>query len=226
MARMPRLVVPNYPHHVTQRGARRQRTFFSEKDYEKYIDLLSDATEDTEIEIWAYCLMPNHVHFVAVPRAGDSLARLFSTAHRQYTRHINFREGWRGHLWQERFHSFVMDERHLIAAVRYVEMNPVRASLCRRPEDWAWSSARAHLTGHDDALVSVAPMLARIGSWSDYLTGDSNQESVDAIRLHTRTGRPAGEEAFLVKLEAITGRSLRKKKPGPKAGEAAPGTDK
>src|SRR5210317_374899 len=130
MARMPRLVIPHYPHHVTQRGVRRQKTFFSDADYKTYLDLLATAKDGVGADIWAYCLMPNHVHHVIVPGKEDSLAALFSDAHRRYTRRINFREGWRGHLWQERFHSFVMDERHLNATVRYVELNPVAAGLC------------------------------------------------------------------------------------------------
>ncbi|MEJ2274444.1 MAG: transposase [Woeseiaceae bacterium] len=217
MARMPRLVVPDYPHHVTQRGARRQRTFFSAADYETYLQLLAAAKADVGAEFWAYCLMPNHVHHVIVPSRQDSLAALFSEAHRRHTRHINFREDWRGHLWQERFHSFVMDERYLMATVRYVELNPVRAGLCKQPQDWPWSSARAHLDREDDALVSVEPMLARVGDWPAYLAETTDRKTIDAIRQHTRTGRPNGNEQFLKRLESMTGRSLRRKKPGRKA---------
>jgi len=216
VARMPRVVVPHFPHHVTQRGNRRQKTFFSNEDYLAYIDLIADARHEVGIEVWAYCLMPNHVHLVIVPNEPDSLANLFRLAHRRYTRRINLREGWRGHLWQERFHSFVMDEVHLIAAVRYVELNPVRASLCEQPADWPWSSARAHLIGQDDKLVSVAPMTARVGNWSHYLAVVEQQQQQDTIRKHTRTGRPVGNMRFLRKLELITGRNLDKKRPGPK----------
>ena len=216
MARMPRLVVPDYPHHVTQRGARRQKTFFSKADFRTYIELAADARDRSGVEFWAYCLMPNHVHFVIVPRRADSLAVLFGEAHRRYSRHINSREGWRGHLWQERFHSFVMDERYLVAAVRYVELNPVRADLCRHPADWPWSSARAHLKERDDSLVSVQPMLNRIDNWAAYLTEAIQVQTIDSIRKHTRTGRPCGTNRFIRELESITGRSLQKQKPGPK----------
>lgn len=216
---MPRLVVPHFPHHVTQRGNRRQKTFFSNEDYRTYIDLIADARHEVGFEVWAYCLMPNHVHLVIVPNEPDSLANLFRLAHRRYTRRINLREGWRGHLWQERFHSFVMDEAHLIAAVRYVELNPVRASLCEQPSDWPWSSARAHLIGRDDKLVSVAPMAARVRNWSHYLAVAEQHQQQDTIRKHTRTGRPAGNKLFLRKLELITGRNLEIKRPGPKSVE-------
>jgi putative transposase len=216
MARMPRLVVPGYPHHVTQRGARRQQTFFSDEDFQTYINLLADALEATGVQIWSYCLMPNHVHLVVVPEHPESLADLFRNAHRRYTRIINLREGWRGHLWQERFHSFVMDERHLMAAVRYVELNPVRAKLCSRAEHWPWSSAMAHLTGVDDALVTVAPMLERISNWASYLETTESHKRLDALRGHTRTGRPAGDDEFIRALSLLTGRELNKRKPGPK----------
>jgi len=216
---MPRLVVPQYPHHVTQRGARRQKTFFADADYESYREMLADAKHGAGADFWAYCLMPNHVHHVIVPSREDSLAALFSDAHRRYTRQINFREGWRGHLWQERFHSFVMDERYLMAAVRYVELNPVRAGLCQRPQDWPWSSARAHLRGQNDALVAVQPMLGRVGNWSEYLAEATDRKTADAIRQHTRTGRPKGSDQFLRRLESMTGRSVRKKKRGPRTAD-------
>ena len=216
MARMPRLVVPGFPHHITQRGNRRMKTFFCDDDYVAYLDLLSAAQADSGVSVWAYYLMPNHVHLVVVPQAKDSLASLFRTVHRHYTRRINFREHWRGHLWQERFHSFVMDERHLMAAVRYIELNPVRARLCSRPEYWPWSSARAHLSGQDDDVVSVKPMLDRVVNWRRYLGARVNDEELERIRSCSRTGRPGGDHRFLAQLEAITGRNLKKRKPGPK----------
>lgn len=216
MARLPRVVIPDYPHHVTQRGNRQQRTFFSDDDYKTYVETIAREKKKAGVDIWAYCLMPNHVHLIAVPKSADSLAILFRSAHRQYTRRINFREGWRGHLWQERFHSFVMDENHLIAAVRYVELNPVRASLCDCPGQWKWSSASAHLDGHDDLLVSSTPMLERFPDWSKYLTGPRDCAQEESIRRHTRTGRPAGDDVFIERLENMTGRYLRPVKPGRK----------
>ena len=217
MARMARIVIPGYPHHVTQRGNRRQKTFFSADDYQLYIELLAEAKQAAGVSIWAYCLMPNHVHIIAVPDEEDGLAGLFSDSHRRYSRHINFREGWRGHLWQERFHSFVMDQQHLMAAVRYVELNPVRARLCNNPQDWPWSSASAHLNNKDDALVTVAPMLHLVSNWNDYLEIADSAASLNKIRQHSRSGRPAGNNRFIDQLELLSGRELHRKKPGPKA---------
>ena len=112
MARMPRIVVPNVPHHVTQWGNRRMQTFFSVEDDSTYMGYLAESVEQANAEVWAYCLMPNPVHLVLVPSNKDGLRAAMADAHRRYTLRINFREGWRGHLWQERFHSFAMDEKH------------------------------------------------------------------------------------------------------------------
>ena len=216
MARMARVVVPNYPHHVVQRGNRQQRTFFCEDDYRYYIQLVAEYSAKTETEIWAYCLMPNHVHLVMVPSSEDGLRATLGEAHRRYTRRINFREGWRGHLWQERFHSFLMDENYLLAAVRYVERNPVAAKLCVHPKDWKWSSAFAHVMGEDDALVRVRPMLDRVDRWGDYLSDPGKRNESELIELHARTGRPLGSPDFVRKLEIITGEDLAPKRPGRK----------
>jgi putative transposase len=214
MARIARVVIPNYPHHVTQRGSRRQKTFFCVGDYEMYIDLLSQSKRDAGVAIWAYCLMPNHVHLVVIPEHKDSLAKLFRSVHRKYTRFINYRQGWQGHLWQERFRSSPMDEQHLNATVRYVELNPVRASLCEHPSGWKWSSVHAHLSAKNDKITEVAPMLERFGNWSKYLADDSFDTYHDKIRSHGRTGRPAGSANFLIRLEKEFGLQLQKGKPG------------
>ncbi len=171
-----------------------------------------------EVDIWAWCLMPNHVHLIAMPQNKNGLARAIGEAHRRYTRRINFRENWRGHLWQERFASFPMDEQHLIVAARYIEMNPVAAKLAKHPEDYRWSSARAHLSGVDDDLVNVAPLLELVPNWREFL-GFSAQEEVDLLHRHERTGRPLGASSFVEHLEQILQRRLRPQKPGPKKKE-------
>jgi putative transposase len=202
---------------VTQRGNRRQKTFFCTVDYQLYIELIAQYCRLSGTMVWAYCLMPNHVHLLLVPRHPDGLRDALGETHRHYSRHVNFREGWRGYLWQGRFHSFPMDENYLMAAVRYVERNPVSAGLCERPEQWKWSSAAAHLRGANDDLVDVRPMLDRVDNWAAYLT-DSNTDTTleQLIEKHSRTGRPLGENDFIRRLETITGRILFPRKPGPK----------
>lgn len=214
---MARIVVPDYPHHVTQRGNRRQTTFFSSDDYHAYIRMLASAKKKADVQIWAYCLMPNHVHVIVVPQRKDSLANLFRDAHRRYTRRVNLRENWRGHLWQERFHSFPMNEQYLLAAVRYTELNPVRAGLVSDPKSWAWSSVNAHIRGQDDLLVDVAPMLRRISDWDGFLSQPVPVSHLNVLRKNGGTGRPAGDDAFIGRLEGLTGRTLRRKKTGPKS---------
>jgi len=218
--------VPGLPHHVTQRGNRRQPVFFSADDYVTYRAILAEGCAAAGVEVWAYCLMPNHVHLILVPSEADGLRAALAEAHRRYTRHINFREGWRGYLWQGRFASFPMDEPHLLAAARYVELNPVRAALARRARDWHWSSARAHLAGKDDALVTVRPLLALAPDWAAFLGGGLSAEDHAAIRAGERTGRPLGTSHFISRLEKRLSRPLARRKPGPKPGNkyCVPGT--
>lgn len=213
MPRAARLVVPGIPHHVTQRGNRRQQTFFSEADYALYLKLLRFWCGKAGTDVWAWCLMPNHVHLVLVPSHPDGLRAALAAAHRRYTWQVNQREGWRGHLWQSRFASFVMDEAHLHACVRYVELNPVRAGLVERPEHWRWSSARAHLGLAADGVTHVAPMRERIGDWHSLLDSGLDDGEREAIRAGERTGRPLGGPAFVQELSALLGRKVRPVRP-------------
>jgi putative transposase len=215
MSRIARVVVPGYPHHLTQRGNRRQETFFCDDDYRAYLDLMAEWCRKCRVEVWAWCLMPNHVHLIAVPDSEEGLARAIGEAHRRYTRRINMREEWRGHLWQERFASFPMDETYLLAAARYVEMNPVKAGLVQRPEDYPWSSARAHMSACNDQLVNVAPLLEMVGDWRIFLSAPSEHD-VDLLQKHERSGRPLGQETFVERLETELSRLLRPQKRGPK----------
>jgi len=146
---------------------------------------------------------------VAVPSTIDGLRRAIGEAHCRYTREINQREGWRGHLWQGRFLSFVMDERYTLAAARYIERNPVRAGLVVRAEDYPWSSARAHVAGKDDGLVTVAPMLEMVREWRAFLAAPDEPPILCDLRKHATTGRPLGDERFVGHLEKLLGRTLR-----------------
>ena len=160
--------------------------------------------------------MPNHVHLIAAPKTKDGLRRAIGEAHRRYTRRVNFREQWRGHLWQERFASFVLDKSYLLACARYVELNPVRAGLVTAPSEYRWSSAKAHIKRKDDCLVKVAPLLKLANSWRRLLGTAAAEEQIKAFREHESTGRPLGDDAFQKRLEKKLGRVLRRRKPGPK----------
>jgi len=215
MARMARAVAPFLPHHITQRGNRRQRTFFCSDDYLLYRALLAEWCDRCGVQIWAYCFMPNHIHLIAVPGSSDALRRAVGETHRRYTKAINKRKGWQGYLWQGRFASYVMDDRYTLAAARYVELNPVRAGLVARAEKYRWSSARAHVLGRDDCLVRVAPLLGYVGNWSSFLRESAKAEASDLFRRHEGTGRPLGSDDFVGNVERVLGRVLRRRPPGP-----------
>ena len=162
--------------------------------------------------------MPNHVHLIAIPQSEDGLRSAIGEAHRRYTRHVNFRQGWRGHLWQGRFSSFPIDESYLLAAARYVELNPVRAGLAREPWSYPWSSAHAHLTGVNDHPIQAASLRVIVTDWRGFLLSPLSEKDIEALRKHERTGRPFGNERFVEKLEVTLGRILRRQKPGRKTG--------
>jgi len=216
MARIARVVIPAYPHHIIHRGNRREKVFFNEDDKQAYLGFLTKQAKRCGIEFWAYCLMDNHVHFIAVPKKEDSLARGLAQTHKEYTRRINFRNNWRGHLWEGRFKSCVLSEKHLYAAVRYVERNPVRAGIVKKAEDYTWSSAKAHVYKTQDRFLSDNFMIEEIANWRDYLLDDSDDEKGSLFIGHVDKGRPLGDKEFIKKLEGIVGRALRRKKPGPK----------
>lgn len=227
MARLARIVVPDIPHHVTQRGNRGQEVFFGPQDYAAYRELVREACERQGVRCLAWCLMPNHVHLILTPPSPDALRAALAEAHRRYARRINLAKGWTGYLFQGRFASYPMDEAHLMVAVRYVELNPVRAGLVARAEEWPWSSARAHVHGSSDGLTDLAELAGVHPNWRAMLrsgleAGDLSPEAEAAIEAAQRTGRPWGDAAFLTRIERETGRSLARQKPGRKPREAAP----
>jgi len=217
MARFRRLVVEGLPHHVTQRGVRRQQTFFSDRDYTAYREIARAQLDPTQLSVLAYCLMPNHVHFVVIPHTRSALSTFFCEVHKRYARRTNALNDWKGHLWQQRFFSVVMDEGHCTAAMRYVELNPVRAQLVGRAVDWPWSSARANLGARVDGLVDTDRTQLLVSNWREYLADGPTDTELASIRRQTRIGRPEGDSAFIDFLEERSGRRIRRGKPGPSA---------
>jgi len=216
MPRMARVVIPDIPHHIIQRGNRRQPVFFSDDDKKAYLDYLRLHAKPAGISIWAYCLMDNHVHLIAVPKHETSFADGFSESHKRYSRMINFRESWRGHLWEGRFKSYPLNEFHLYAAMRYVERNPVRAQIVKQPWEYPWSSAQANIKKEKDNIVDNNFIREEIKNWAEYISQEEDQNDLLLFRNHSNTGRPLGDKKFIDLLEEITGRTLHKKKPGPK----------
>ena len=229
MARLPRIVIPGVAHHVTQRGNRRLPVFFGDEDRRLYLDLLRDGLARADVRCLAWCLMDNHVHLVLVPATADGLRGALGEAHRRYTRHVNFREGWRGHLFQSRFASYPMDDAHLLAALRYVENNPVAAGMAARAQDWRWSSAASHVAGKrvaGDRLTDLSALGLRVANWRAMLrhgwqAGDldaAGEALADAIEARLRTGRLLGADEWIAAQEAAMGRTLAPRQRGPRPG--------
>ena len=217
MARIARVVAPKYPHHIIQRGNRRQKVFFLQEDYELYLRLLKFYSQKFYLKVVSYCLMPNHVHLIAIPQEKQSLAQAIGETHRNYTAIINKREKWTGYLWQGRFQSHVLDERYLIAAARYILLNPVRASLAREARDYKWSSIKIHLADKKNSLIDDSLLQEIITDWHDFLAKGEDEDAELRIRKHARTGRPLGGERFVKEIEKRLNIKLFKQKPGRKA---------
>ena len=209
MPRIARAVAVGFPHHITQRGNYRQAVFETDGDYVRYLELLKHYSEKHSLKIWAYCLMGNHVHFIAVPMGPDSLSKVFKSLHMRYSQYFNMKNKMTGHLWQGRFYSCALDEKHLYAAMQYVENNPVRARIVRTAEKYHWSSARFHIMKTADAIISKDCYLTKeIKDWLSYLKEQEDSALVDELKKSTKTGRPCGDETFIGKLEKSFGRRL------------------
>ena len=214
---LPRVVVPGCPHHVLHRGNRKQTIFLDDSDRHVYLRLMRDATKKYRTFIWTYTLMTNHVHHVAVPELEDSLHKTLKVAHGEYTSYFNNKYGTVGHAWQGRFKSFPMDEAYCRNAMRYVELNPVRAGMVKRAEDYLWSSAAAHCGLRDDPLLSgECPFVSEIANWSEWLREGCDDDVNHVIRRQTETGRALGSTEFLIRIGNQIGQDLLPKKRGPR----------
>lgn len=222
MPRKIRVVVPDYPHHVIQRGNRRQRVFFGDEDRRFYLSLLKKQGDRTGLSFWAYCLMDNHVHLIAVPKRPESLALAMSAAHWRYALAINLREDWKGSLWQGRFMSYPMNEEYLVAAARYIELNPVRAGIVAKAEDYPWSSAKAHINKRPDPIIVDCYLTDEIKDWASFLAEGVSEPEVSLLRKHASTGRPLGDQGFIEKLEKMTGKKIAPQRRGPKPRKVPP----
>ena len=182
--------------------------FHTDEDRARYLALLSEQGTRFGLRFLSYCLMTNHVHLIAIPARTESLARAVGEAHRLYTRSVNQREAVSGYLFQGRFHSCPLDERHLVATVRYIERNPVRAGLVRVPWRYAWSSAAFHVgLRRDDPLVLDRDFAGLVTDWPRLLRADPDE--VDFLREKIRTGRPCGTDKFVRRAGRLTRRNLQ-----------------
>lgn len=214
MPRLPRISLPGYPHHVTQRCINREQVFFDDRDYLFMLECLKIASEKNSSKIWVYCLMPNHFHLLIAPEAEDSLSKTLHHATFRYAQYFNKKYERTGRLWQNRYYSSIIDaENYLWAVARYIETNPVRAALVKNPEEWRWSSAAYHLNNAPDELVSDSGWLPE-SLKENYRNFLSQPQDNTIIRKCTLSGRPLGNDSFLNTLETILRISLRPRPKG------------
>jgi putative transposase len=216
MPRIARIIAPGYPHHITQRGNNRATVFFDDEDRQTYLKLLTGYAHKHSLQIWAYCLMDNHIHLLAVPETETALARGIGLTNQVYTQYLNHKRTQSGRVWQNRFFSCVVEnEQYLWAVARYIERNPLKVGLAERPEDYRWSSAKAHLTKTNDAVLSSTTWLppSERAAYAKFVLAE-NDGMDDTIRKATRTGRPFGSEEFIEKLEFQLNQPLKPQKVG------------
>ena len=212
MPRLARAVAKGFAHHITQRGNNRQDILFVDDDRHVYLDLLRENAGKYGLELFGYCLMNNHVHLVATPHEEDSLAKAVGRTHFRYTQYINRFHKRSGHLWQGRFYSCALDEKHFFVAMKYVELNPVRAKLCRLPWRYEWSSAAQHVDKKSKSEHLHLPgwyEMITAKQWRNALLDGIDDFQVTNLRINTHTGRPLGSDSFMSKLEKLLGRRVR-----------------
>jgi putative transposase len=224
MARIARIALEGVPYHITQRGNGRQQVFFDDIDYRVYLDWLAQHSVDAGLRVWAYCLMPNHVHVVAVPERPESMASALARTHSGFARYFNLKRRSCGHVWQARFFSCPLEASHLWRAVAYVERNPVRAGIVEHADCYRWSSAAVRLGSGGDEFLDLKAWEAEYTAsqwWSVLCTGVDEEAFGRRLQEASRRGRPLGESGFTDELEVRLGRALRPLLPGrPKKSES------
>lgn len=212
MPRLARRVFAGLPHHVVQRGNRREDVFFRDADRSTYLDWLRKYCDEHRVQILAYCLMTNHVHIVAVPAADDGLEKVFRPLHTRYAMRVNRLRNWNGHVWQGRFFSSTLDDSYLWTAMRYVERNPIRAGMTDSAQRYPWSSAAAHCGLADDPVLTRDPawieLLDSVSDWSDWLADAETPARLADLRHRLQRCLPCGSDHFVRGLEARAGQPL------------------
>lgn len=223
MARLPRLTLPGYPHHVIQRGNNRQPIFADGQDYEAMLGFLADAAQKHAVAVHAYVLMGNHFHLLATPAQGDSLPLMMQTVGRSYVRYFNQRHGRTGTLWEGRYRStLIQAESYLLACMAYIDLNPVRAGLVARPGDWPWSSHAHYLGVRSDRLVTPHPLFwamgntpfAREAAYAKLVQHGVAAEQQARLTDATLRGWALGEPGFLDALQKKIERRVSRSKAG------------
>jgi putative transposase len=216
MPRIARIIATGYPHHITQRGNNRATVFFDDEDRQTYLNLLGIYAQKHNLQIWAYCLMNNHIHLLAVPETETSLSRGIGLTNQVYTQYLNRKLNQSGRVWQNRFFSCVVEnDQYLWAVARYIESNPLKTGLVESAEAYQWSSAKSHISGTNNKLLSTNPWLSpgEQKSYAEFVRTE-DEETDNTIRRATKTGRPFASESFIDMLEFRLNQSLKPGKPG------------
>jgi putative transposase len=212
MPRIARTVFADLPHHITQRGNRREDVFFNDEDRATYLKWLGEYAAKFKVEVAAYCLMTNHVHLILIPSTADGLQKLLKPLHMRYAQRLNRARGQQGHVWQGRYFSSVLDDDYLRAALRYVERNPVRARMVKKAETYEWSSAAGHCGHVKHSLLKPAPAWRKamddISDWSTWLAEPDEETKLLVLRRNAVMGLPCGSEKFIRKIEKRVGHNL------------------
>lgn len=216
MARQARIVISNTPHHISQRGNRGEAVFFEKEDYQTYLDIITEQLKNAQIDLLSYCLLPNQIHLLVMPQSADKMAKAIGEAHRRYTNHINQRQGWSGHLFQNRFFSYAVDEQHTLRAARFIETLPITSGITNKPENYLWSSAKFRVKVIGNPVLKQFPTFDSVIDWKDFLSRPMDMAELKTIQTHLQTGRPRGNNLFLDMIEEKTGRPVRPQKRGRK----------
>jgi putative transposase len=216
MARQARIVLPNTLHHITQRGNRGDNVFLQKEDYRTYLDILKEQCNRFNVSIYSYCLLPNQIHLILAPKEAELMARAVGETHRRYTNHINARENWNGHLFQNRFFSYAMDEQHGLRAARFIENLPVTLKIAPKPENYLWSSAKSRIKIASNNFLKNFQSFHSVQNRESYLARPMDPKEMNQIQLHLQTGRPRGSDLFLDNIEREIGRPVRPQKRGRK----------
>jgi len=215
MPRIARVVVPNYPHHVTQRGTNKTNIFIDDDDRGYFLQCLKESAVKTKTKIWVYCLMDNHFHLLLVPEKEQGLGKCLHGVTFKYAQYFNQKYGRSGRLWQNRYFSCIVDKNeYLWVAARYIERNPVRAKIVKSAEDWKWSSTMFHINGGGREFPGIHDWLdesERI-EYRRFIKGEEGE--IERIRKTTSTGRPLGGMKFVEGLEGLIGKVLKLQKSG------------
>lgn len=223
MARLPRLTVPGYPHHLIQRGNNRQAIFESKADYELLLALLEEHAARQQVALHSYVLMSNHFHVLATPSTGEGIPHMMQAVGRQYVRHFNLRHGRSGTLWEGRYKStLIQAERYLLACMVYIDLNPVRAGLAADPAEYPWSSHRHYVGGQTQRLITPHPLYWELGNtpfardlaYSELVRSGISEGEQRVLTDATLRGWALGDPDYVADLQRRTQRRVEKARPG------------